>query len=100
MEPSEPLKPSTTSKKCRIAEMIQYTCELEETDGGMRPHCYPLLRIFRMCPDRPACEITKFTNINTNTGEVEIPGETSELLPKAKPWRDVYRYQDPLDKST
>ncbi|KZP28093.1 hypothetical protein FIBSPDRAFT_689460, partial [Athelia psychrophila] len=80
--------------KCRIAEIVQYTCDLEkEGNGRQRVHCFPIPRIFRICPGRPAVEITKFVNINEHTGETEIPAAASESLPKAKPWRDVVRHE-------
>jgi hypothetical protein len=36
-------------KKCRIAEIVQYTCDLKKLPNG-RPeaHCFPIPRIFRM----------------------------------------------------
>jgi hypothetical protein len=37
-------------------------------------------------------EITKLVNIDEKTGEIDIPTIASETLPKAKPWRDVTRY--------
>lgn len=36
-------------KKCRLAELVQYTCNIDTIDEGVpRLHCYPILRIFRM----------------------------------------------------
>ncbi|KZT22725.1 hypothetical protein NEOLEDRAFT_1137499 [Neolentinus lepideus HHB14362 ss-1] len=86
------------NKKCRIAELMQYTCSQERTaHGESRLHCYPILRIFRMCPNRPAVEITKLVNFDSVTGKVEIPAEASQILPKGKPWRDVTRYKNDED---
>ncbi|EPQ53445.1 hypothetical protein GLOTRDRAFT_78441 [Gloeophyllum trabeum ATCC 11539] len=85
-------------KKCRLAELVQYTCNIDTIDEGVpRLHCYPILRIFRMCPNRPAVEITKLVNFDPATGKVEIPPEASQVLPKGKPWRDVARYEQKLD---
>jgi len=81
-------------KKCRIAELVQYTCELEKLENGRsQVHCFPIPRIFRICSGRPAVEITKLVSIDEKTGEIEIPATASETLPKAKPWRDVTRYK-------
>ncbi|KAG2034026.1 hypothetical protein BDR03DRAFT_641673 [Suillus americanus] len=72
---------------------VQYTCEPEELPGGeVRPRCFPIPRIFRICPDRPAVEITKLIKIDLKTGEIEMPDESSSLLPKGKHWRDIRRY--------
>ncbi|KDQ60255.1 hypothetical protein JAAARDRAFT_32634 [Jaapia argillacea MUCL 33604] len=90
-----------SGKKCRIAEIVQYTCELENQESGSpQVHCFPIPRIFRICPGRPAVEITKLVNVNMRTGEVDIPPETSQNLPKAKPWRDIIRYDQPLEQQT
>ncbi|TFK47600.1 hypothetical protein OE88DRAFT_777889 [Heliocybe sulcata] len=78
------------SKKCRIAELMQYTCSQQPAKHGAWPvQCYPILRIFRI----PAVEITKLVNFDSRTGKVEIPAEASQILPKGKPWRDVNRYE-------
>ncbi|KAG1738134.1 uncharacterized protein EDB91DRAFT_466132 [Suillus paluster] len=80
-------------KKCHLLEIVQYTCEPEELPSGeVRPRCFPLPRIFRICPDRPAVEITKLLKIDLKTGEIEMPHESSDLLPKGKHWRDIRRY--------
>ncbi|KIM85816.1 hypothetical protein PILCRDRAFT_5449 [Piloderma croceum F 1598] len=84
---SDPLE----EKKCRIAEIVQYTCDSEKLSNG-QIHCFPIPRIFRICPGRPAVEITKLVNIDEKTGEIKIPVIANETLPKAKPWRDVIRY--------
>ncbi|OAX40825.1 hypothetical protein K503DRAFT_736845 [Rhizopogon vinicolor AM-OR11-026] len=80
----------TEKKKCRLLEIVQYTCEPEELPSGeVRPRCFPLPRIFRICPGRPAVEITKLLKIDLKTGEIEIPDESSAVLPRAKHWRDI-----------
>lgn len=41
----DPLK----EKKCQIAEIVQYTCDLEQLENGQsQVHCFPIPRIFRM----------------------------------------------------
>jgi hypothetical protein len=37
-------------------------------------------------------EITKLIKIDLKTGEIEMPDESSALLPKGKHWRDIRRY--------
>ncbi|KAH7924704.1 hypothetical protein BV22DRAFT_490915 [Leucogyrophana mollusca] len=85
--------PPSPLKRCRLLEIVQHTCELEELPTGeVRPRCFPIPRIFRICPGRPAVEVTKLLRIDLKTGEVEIPDESSQVLPKGKPWRDIQRY--------
>ncbi|KAA1473057.1 hypothetical protein DENSPDRAFT_779499 [Dentipellis sp. KUC8613] len=82
------------SSKCQLVELLHYSCELrQEADGSRQFHCFPIPRILRICPGRPAVEITRFVNIDMTTGEVEIPPEASQVLPKGKVWRDVTRYK-------
>ncbi|ETW75871.1 hypothetical protein HETIRDRAFT_244204, partial [Heterobasidion irregulare TC 32-1] len=78
---------------CQIAEILQYSCDLQSGEDG-RPqfHCFPVPRIFRICPGRPAIEITRTVKIDIATGEVNIPPESSQYLPKGKVWRDVDLY--------
>ncbi|KAF8552488.1 hypothetical protein OG21DRAFT_1416052 [Imleria badia] len=71
---------------------VQYSCEPEKAlSGETRTHCFPFSRIFRICPHKPAVEITRYVTIDAKTGEIEIP-EGQSLLPKGKPWRDVHLY--------
>ncbi|THH29239.1 hypothetical protein EUX98_g4938 [Antrodiella citrinella] len=84
----DPAKP-----KCRLAEIIQYSCKEEyDADGVPTPRCWPVPRIFRLCPGRPAVEVTRYVNVDMKTGEIDIPSTLNHQLPKAKPWRDVKRY--------
>jgi len=81
--------------KCRIAEFVQYRCDVEKGAYGQPQfHCWPVPRIFRICPGRPAVEITRFVDVDMHTGEISIPPESSQALPKGKAWRDVHRYED------
>ncbi|KAF8126218.1 hypothetical protein EV363DRAFT_1157022 [Boletus edulis] len=78
--------------KCRLLEIVQYSCELEKVSSGeVGTHCFPFSRIFQICPHRPAVEITRYITIDAKTGEIEIPDGQSSL-PKGKPWRDVHLY--------
>ncbi|KAF9456870.1 hypothetical protein BDZ94DRAFT_1176770 [Collybia nuda] len=83
-----------SSGDCQIAEIVQYTCEIE-SNGGM--NCFPIPRIFRLCSGRPAVEITRLVNIDMETGEVEVPADPSKIIVKGKAWRDVTRYDTKSD---
>ncbi|EKM56541.1 uncharacterized protein PHACADRAFT_92606 [Phanerochaete carnosa HHB-10118-sp] len=88
------------TKKCRIAELVQYSCEREEdASGNSQFHCWPIPRVFRICTGRPAVEITRYVDADVTTGEIKLPPQASQQLPKGKPWRDVQRYPqgDPKD---
>ncbi|KIK02888.1 hypothetical protein K443DRAFT_131663 [Laccaria amethystina LaAM-08-1] len=97
---------STPSKedagfRCRIAEIVQYTCGLEiNSEGKPQLHCFPIPRLFRMCRGRPSVEITTLIKIDMASGEVEIPPESSQLSIRGQAWRDVTRYvKDYTDRS-
>ncbi|KAK7018972.1 hypothetical protein R3P38DRAFT_2979822 [Favolaschia claudopus] len=61
---------------CKIAEIMQYSCVPKRgTDGRPTIHCVPIPRLFRICPDRPAVEVTRVLNIDDTTGYVEMPRE-------------------------
>ncbi|EIW55468.1 uncharacterized protein TRAVEDRAFT_130257 [Trametes versicolor FP-101664 SS1] len=88
-------KETPPSKKCRLAEIVQFKCEPGlQADGPPQWHCLPVIRIFRICQDRPAVELTKFVDMNVETGAVQVPPQSSQVLPKAKLWRDITRYED------
>ncbi|KAJ6486787.1 hypothetical protein C8R45DRAFT_995871 [Mycena sanguinolenta] len=76
---------------CRIVEIPQFTC-VPKYDGGLVVHCVPIPRLFRICPNRPAVEVTRVLNIDLSTGEVEIPQALEQKLPKGKAWTDVTTY--------
>ncbi|KAI0342311.1 hypothetical protein BDW22DRAFT_1298369, partial [Trametopsis cervina] len=77
-------------QKCRIAEILLYDCDADNDKGQF--HCWPVMRIFRICPGRPAIEITRYVDFNESTGGVKLTPESQRFLPKGKPWRDVHRY--------
>ncbi|EJD05572.1 uncharacterized protein FOMMEDRAFT_79508 [Fomitiporia mediterranea MF3/22] len=86
------LESNTDSKiseesKCQIQEILQYTCEMEPRNHGHTPqiHCYPIPRIFRVCPNRPAVEITRSVFIDPSTGEVVLPSNSTYELLKFRP---------------
>jgi len=89
----------TRRPKCRIAEIMQYDCDVEQDVAGRaQVHCWPVPRIFRICPGRPAVEITRYVNTNALTGLVKPSPELSQFLPKGKPWRDVKRFEVESDQ--
>ncbi|KAI0032595.1 hypothetical protein K488DRAFT_36265, partial [Vararia minispora EC-137] len=78
------------SPKCRVFEILQYTCPPgEDEQGRPRFNCYPVPRIFRICEGRGAVEITRVVNLDTGSGEVDIPNDAENRLPRAKAWTDV-----------
>ncbi|TFK67577.1 hypothetical protein BDN72DRAFT_842848 [Pluteus cervinus] len=91
--------PHTGSSKntpldCRIVEVLQFTCQLEQgTSGDSQIHCFPVPRFFRLCPNRPVEEITKFVNVDLVTGEVELPTNESRVGPTGRPWKKILRYE-------
>ncbi|KAJ7627701.1 hypothetical protein DFH06DRAFT_1339208 [Mycena polygramma] len=78
----------------RITEIMQYSCEPKMNRRGRYEgvHCVPIPRLFRICPDRPAVEVTRVLNVDLTTGYVEMPRTLGEKLPKGKQWHDVVRY--------
>ncbi|KZS97067.1 hypothetical protein SISNIDRAFT_406208 [Sistotremastrum niveocremeum HHB9708] len=80
---------------CRFAEILQFSCEFEKKTLHKELRCSPIPRIFRICRDRPAVEITTLVDLNTKTGEVEIPASARQFIlsreytPKGRLWRDV-----------
>ncbi|KAF9812425.1 hypothetical protein IEO21_06228 [Rhodonia placenta] len=88
-------KASSEQTKCRLAEIVQYKCDVEQNNQGQpQLHCWPVPRIFRICPGRPAVEMTRYVDVDTQSGEISIPAEASQTLPKGKPWRDVRCYEE------
>ncbi|KAH9835142.1 uncharacterized protein C8Q71DRAFT_710295 [Rhodofomes roseus] len=89
------------SSKCRLAEIVQYKCDIEVGKRSEpQVHCWPVPRIFRICPGRPAVELTRFVEMDMSTGEISLPSDASQQLPKGKPWRDIARYDEKVAVST
>ncbi|KAG5724853.1 hypothetical protein E4T56_gene12628 [Termitomyces sp. T112] len=76
------------SSPCRIAEIVQFSCRQNHKGND----CYPIPRFFRICPGRPAVEITKFVDFNEATGLVQVPTSSRNIPVHAKPWRDIIRH--------
>jgi len=68
---------------CRLAEIVQYHCVARENV------CYPIPRIFRLCPGQAAVEITTVVSMDLETGDVVIPRDLERKLPTGKPWPAV-----------
>ncbi|RDB16072.1 hypothetical protein Hypma_003438 [Hypsizygus marmoreus] len=95
---------SPTERKCRIAEIVQYTCDVETSGTKPEVQCFPIPRIFRICPGRPTIEITKLVNVDLATGEVEVPPDSRDIPVEGKSWKTVVVYNrgsdvDPADPS-
>ncbi|KAF8804731.1 hypothetical protein BYT27DRAFT_7194337 [Phlegmacium glaucopus] len=73
--------------KCRIAEILQYTCEQKDDSGSFQ--CFPIPRIFMLCPEQPAIEITKLVDIDMLTGEVNLPANLSQKSVQGRPWKEI-----------
>ncbi|KAI3627209.1 hypothetical protein CBS14141_001210 [Malassezia furfur] len=57
-----PPQGSSTRGECRLAELTQFHCQLLHN----RIMCQPVERIFRMCPRRPAVEVTHLVEYDAN----------------------------------
>ncbi|EFI26782.1 hypothetical protein CC1G_15705 [Coprinopsis cinerea okayama7 len=69
---------------------------MEETKRGKpRLQCYQIPRIFRICPNKPAVEVTRFTDIHPRTGEVELERPPESI--RGKHWNDVVKFTAPGD---
>ncbi|KAF7326347.1 hypothetical protein MVEN_02621000 [Mycena venus] len=89
---------SDAERQCRIAEIMQYSCVPKKNEFGHHTvHCVPIPRLFRICPDRPAVEVTRVLNVDLTTGEVELPRALGQKLPNGKAWRDVTRYDTSIE---
>ncbi|KAF8589163.1 hypothetical protein K439DRAFT_1333434 [Ramaria rubella] len=77
------------NRRCRLYEIEQFICEIENKQNNT-VRCYPLPRVFHMCPGRPVVEVTALVEINSETGEMSIPELyfTSQILPQGKVWKD------------
>ncbi|KAF8329385.1 uncharacterized protein EI90DRAFT_2924166 [Cantharellus anzutake] len=73
--------------RCVLAEILQYECSLENKKSALV--CYPIPRVFRMCPGEPAVEMSSFLSLDNQTGSVVIPEHVDKIIPKARPWRDI-----------
>ncbi|KAJ7236244.1 hypothetical protein C8J57DRAFT_138597 [Mycena rebaudengoi] len=91
--PKKPPISNESDEKCRIAEITQYSCVLKRNRLG-RPvtHCVPIPRLFWICANQPAVEVTRVVNIDLNTGFINMPNTMASKLPSGKEWRDVATY--------
>jgi len=83
--PSKPV--ATEELGCKLAEILQYECTMENKRSALV--CYPLSRVFRICPGLPAVEITAFLRLDERTGNMVIPNNVNAIMPKTRPWRDI-----------
>ncbi|PFH50501.1 hypothetical protein AMATHDRAFT_144894, partial [Amanita thiersii Skay4041] len=79
-------------ERCRIAEIVQYVCNMEGGTPTSEVVCFPVPRLFRLCPGQPAVEVTTLADINMATGEVEFSTESKQYRIKGKSWQQINRY--------
>ncbi|KAH9040521.1 hypothetical protein EDB84DRAFT_1267445 [Lactarius hengduanensis] len=92
--PSNASASTGVSPGCQIAELLQFSCQIQLSDRGHQQfHCFPIPRLFRLCQGEPAIEITRVASTDPSTGKVNITGDVVQQLPKAKKWKDVVRKQ-------
>ncbi|KAF8709754.1 hypothetical protein AX14_013482 [Amanita brunnescens Koide BX004] len=88
----------TDQGRCRIAEVVQYMCDMQKASSSSEIVCVPFPRLFRLCPGQPATEITTIANINLETGEVELPTNANiRSKIKGKEWKKVTRHEDNIN---
>ncbi|KAJ7442486.1 hypothetical protein B0H11DRAFT_1646352, partial [Mycena galericulata] len=84
--------------KCRIAEIMQYSCVPKQNSFGHPVvHCVPIPRLFRICTNRPVVEVTRVVNIDLTTGYVEMPKALEQNLPRGKPWHEVVKHETSIE---
>jgi len=99
------------SEGCEILEIVQFMCNFPGDKEPDRPtrsmpssnahmQCVPYPRVFRICPNRPATEITRYIDIDTETGEIDLRASSRQPLPKGKPWWDVQRHVQDHDPTS
>ncbi|KAH9996203.1 hypothetical protein BJV77DRAFT_942296 [Russula vinacea] len=83
-----------SSQECQIAEILQFSCEIQaRRNEHKRFHCFPIPRLFMLCQGQSAVEITRGVKMDPSTGEVNVPQDVCQRLPKAKQWKDIIRTQ-------
>ncbi|KAI9511669.1 hypothetical protein F5148DRAFT_974863 [Russula earlei] len=84
---------STESRQeCQIAEILQFSCEVQPKGRGFQQiHCFPVPRLLMLCQGHPAVEITRVVKMDPATGEVNVPPDILQRLPKAKEWKHATR---------
>ncbi|KAH9968212.1 hypothetical protein BC827DRAFT_483610 [Russula dissimulans] len=79
-------------RECQIAEILQFSCKIQPRGHGIQQfHCFPVPRLLILCQGQPAVEITRVVDIEPSTGEINVPQDIPQRLPKAKEWKDVIR---------
>lgn len=63
-----PASSASSAQRCELAEIVQFHCQLQH----QRILCQPVERVFRLCPRRPAVEVTHLVDY-TPAGEPFLP---------------------------
>lgn len=78
---------SAGAKKCRIAEIVQFTCQTEnQPNGQVQNHCFPIPRIFRMSE---TVHIRKDTNAHSSLIVAQ-----NDPLSKSRNWSALTNEQE------
>ncbi|PAV19066.1 hypothetical protein PNOK_0591000 [Pyrrhoderma noxium] len=71
---------------CQIIEILQHICSLENKRGtAPEIHCFPVPRIFRLCPNQPGVEITRTVTVDSSTQDILLPPNAKHIHPNGKP---------------
>ncbi|KAG8839289.1 hypothetical protein FRC18_011996 [Serendipita sp. 400] len=88
---------NTSGIGCSLEQLTQYDCDKESFEKNGIVKCYPIPRVFRVCKDRPAVEVTALLRYKDPSGEPYLPENCLEQLPIGKQWKQIHG-RTPEDK--
>ncbi|WFD39757.1 uncharacterized protein MJAP1_002738 [Malassezia japonica] len=73
--------PREGGEACALAELVQFHCQLQHH----RILCQPVERVFRMCPRRPAVEVTQLVEYDEHN-KPYLPEAFADYTPHTHTW--------------
>jgi len=81
--------PEKDRKGCVLQELTMFECDRELAEKAGIIKCYPIPRVFRVCPERPAIEVTSLAKFDEDTGKASLPEDHLDNLPQGRSWKEI-----------
>ncbi|CAG7847161.1 SubName: Full=Uncharacterized protein {ECO:0000313/EMBL:CCA66734.1} [Serendipita indica DSM 11827] len=74
---------------CVLEQLTMFDCDRDILARTGIVKCYPIPRVFRVCPNRPAVEVTALLEYKDASGEPTLPPDYLKRLPKGYSWDQI-----------
>ncbi|KIM34262.1 hypothetical protein M408DRAFT_19193 [Serendipita vermifera MAFF 305830] len=73
--PDQQKSVNTKDEGCKLEQLTMFDCDKETLEKKGIIKCYPIPRVFRVCKNRPAVEVTSLLQYKDSSGDPVLPAD-------------------------